>query len=220
MLVEHSLLYTENPADPLAHYRYSNQVEAALAGLLGMTNIDQPVGRNGYHPEYDFEDLDTGLTFEVKCQFRKLLQVEYRQSKADRSGVHRPSGIELSTADYWLFVSNEFSSATGGAIGKVRAFKRSVLLTMYQHYKDAGGSVANSFSINPWEGLGKQHSWLGDIAATTAPNMFDLTTWTRKGYALQSGFTRPPRPTSRNPFPNRTDNILSYSDIELFDEKD
>lgn len=204
MIVEHSLLYTENPADPFAHYRYSNAVELALADLIGITDVDQP---SGYHPEYDFKDLATGFTFEVKCQFRKLLQVEYRQSKADRSGVHRPSGIELSTADYWIFVSSEFSNATGGAIGKVRAFKRSVLLTMYQHYKDAGGSDANSFTINPWEGLGKQHIWLGDIAATTSPNIFDLTTWTRKGHDLQSGFNRPPRPPSRNPFPNRTDNI-------------
>jgi hypothetical protein len=173
-----------------------------------MTNIDQPIGRNGYHPEYDFKDLDAGLTFEVKCQFRKLLQVEYRQSKADRAGVHRPSGIELSTADYWIFVSNEFSNATGGAIGKVRAFKRSVLLTMYQHYKDAGGSDANSFTINPWEGMGKQHIWLGDIASTTTPNTFYLSNWTRKGYQLQSNFNPVYRPPSRDPFPSRTDNIL------------
>jgi hypothetical protein len=204
MIVEHSLLYTENPADPFAHYRYSNAAEIALATLIGITDVDQP---SGYHPEYDFKDLHTGKTFEVKCQFHKLLHVEYRQSKADMSGVRRPSGIELSTADYWIFVSNEFSNATGSAIGKVRAFKRSVLLTMYQHFKDAGGSTANHFVINPWEGMGKQHIWLGDIDATTAPNSFYLTTWARKGHNLYSGFTRPPRPPSRDPFPNRTDTI-------------
>jgi len=207
MIIEHSKLFAENPADPTAHFRYSNEVEAALAKLLGMTNINQPVGRNGYHPEYDFQDLDTGLTFEVKCQFRKpdeylrFIKVEYKQSSNSR-----PSGIELSTADYWIFITRDTNA--GADIGKVRAYKRETLETLYEYFKD--GSIRgqyNYFHFDPWNGVGYQHIWLGDIAATVTPNTFDLTKWVRKGYPLQSGFIRPKRAPSRNPFPGRTDNI-------------
>jgi hypothetical protein len=206
MIVEHSRLYTVDPAHPTAHYEYSNQVEAACAKLLGFDNIDQPPG---YHPEYDFENLNTGLTYELKCR-RPGKEDNFPRVEFKQSSSKRPSGVQLTTADYWIFISYQ------AGVGKVRALELTTVKRMYQYFLD--GSLPynafaspndNFFRIDTFRGIGTNHIWLGDIAANMEQGTYDLSKWSRKnnnpGIVWTS--TRPKRAPSKNPFPNRTDNI-------------
>ena len=181
MIVDHNRLYKIDPTDPKAHYRYSNLAEAAVATLLGIRKIYQP---DGYHPEYDFMDVATKKTYEVKFSLYDRFHLEFKQSDTGYD-----SGIMLSKADYWVIIQpgKSVDQCTNETVltGKVRIFTIETMWNAFESHVTAGGlkNGKNYCEINPWPGgNGEVHDWRGDVSLSVADRRWDLTRYTKTPY--------------------------------------
>jgi hypothetical protein len=193
MIVNHKNLYVFKKGWSFQHCaNYSKLAEEALADLLGIKNR---ILAEGYHPEFDLTDVDTGLTYEIKFQFHGEVDIEFEQEKNTN-----PSGISVSTADYWLIV-NTSSTMSGEMVGKIRKYKLADLKYAVETRHLAGMTEGKKkCRFDPRD---LPHEWLGDIHIDLIEKTWDLTGWKFQARPRVS-FKRKP---SRNPFPNRTDNI-------------
>jgi hypothetical protein len=171
-------------------FEYSKQAEQALANLIGIPCELAP----GKFSAYDFTDPLTDTTYEVKFQFKPSINIEFQQSKNTN-----PSGIATSTADYWLMVNTGWSKAHG-LVGKVRKFAIADLKLAVETHQ-LGGLDHGKYCV--FDDRALPHEWLGDISIDDKLRMWDLTKWLACR-AAKTSFKRKP---SRNPFPNRVDNI-------------
>jgi len=195
MIVEHDRLWKLQPGWSMKKcFDYSKIAEEALADLVGIVNRTIA---EGFHSEFDFTDADTGTTYEVKFQFHGSVDIEFEQSKNTN-----PSGISISTADYWLIV-NVSSTKAGEMVGKIRKYTLADLKYAVETRRLAGMTDGKKkCKFDPRE---LPHEWLGDVHINLDARTWDLTGWKTQARPRAS-FKRKP---SRNQFPNRTDNILT-----------
>lgn len=174
-IVLKKLYESDNDKD---HFLYSEEAELALSTLVfGEKNIKNI--SSGYAPGYDVE-LANGKTVEIKIKSGRDLFIEF--SQLSRAGERVDSGMALSKADYWLFVT----LGGGGSykhVGKLRLFKKSKLLSsivrglkynpsLYYYHKYNSGTEADGVIIKPnalkEDVVGKDvlsHHWLGNLDA-------------------------------------------------------
>jgi hypothetical protein len=109
-------------------YTHSNNAERWITELVadykGWTNLTLPP--EGFHPQFDITAEDAnGKHIKVEVKFSSSVDLFIEIARANGT----PSGIETSTADYWVcvnpgraFVNNRWVDA-----GKVRAIPRDIL---------------------------------------------------------------------------------------------
>jgi len=146
-------------------FAYSKQAESALAKLMGIS----ATLAEGNHSEFDFTDNRTSKTYEVKFQFAHSITLEVAQSK---TGV--PSGVSVSTADYWVIVSKGFSD---GVVGKVRKFNLADLKSVCSTDQLDKLGESKRIIVDPRD---VPHEWLGDVTIDEAARTWDLHTWARR----------------------------------------
>lgn len=195
MIVEHDKLYKQSATWSWDDcFRYSKQCEQALADLLGIPCMLAP----GRHSEFDFTDTTTGLTYEVKFHATEKLKFEFRQST-----THKPSGVSVSTADYWLLVSMG-ERKDGTIVGKIRKYKLADLERVCEQAIRTGHHNGTQCWILPND---IPHEWLGDVEFDPIARIFDLTKlkrapgeyikpkWKRSSTASKVGVKRPAPPS-------------------------
>ncbi len=154
-----------HPAGGSAHFEYSKLKELELLTLVAdMMKWPSARGdRQGYNPGYD--GWIGEKTFEVKFQSSAEMIIEY----ARYDGT--PSGISLSTADYWLLVNR--SSIKAKPAGKVRCLPtatlrdyvdQSIIMNNVRVYEpSASGPGSRNVTLDPWK-LGDD-GWMFDVPA-------------------------------------------------------
>lgn len=133
----------------------------------------------GNSPEWDVK-LEDGTTIEVKFtdSTKPFIETHY--------GDGRPSGLSLSTADFYLIVQTGFWGDK--KIGKVKVIPTDTLRDIadicekryYPASHDSPGS--RGFILN--RELGNNDGWVGNLNYDTAEGGFDLSGW-QKGKAVK-----------------------------------
>ncbi len=122
----------------------------------------------GNSPEWDVL-LEDGTTIEVKFTDKKDIFIETHY----KSG--QPSGLNLSTADYYLIVHTGYWN---GKIGKVKVIPTQTLrniepLCERKSYPSGG----SGFLLK--QELGNNDGWIGNLNYDETLNGFDLSGWQR-----------------------------------------
>lgn len=169
MYLHHPDLYIIRPGHTMQDcFAYSKRAEQSLANLLSLPCVLA----EGNHSEHDFVDPSTGTTYEVKFQFKPLVTIEFEQANSTR-----PSGIAVSTADFWLIVNTSWTNA-GEQVGKVRRY---TLQSLQDAARQAESTDGKTCTFNPRQ---LDHVWLGDIAIDPDTRTWDLTKWKKRPYNL------------------------------------
>jgi hypothetical protein len=109
----------------------ANDVAERYAAAAAGFDISDLRLTEGYAPEYDFIMLTSGTTVEVKYHgiVRSFTNCRYPIKIETHHNSGKPSAICLSKADYYLMITPGWSTQGNRIVGKVRAIRRSELLS-------------------------------------------------------------------------------------------
>jgi hypothetical protein len=131
-------------------FDYSNQCEwwvvELVAGMRGWTDVSKPP-TDGYHPAYDITAKDSdGKTIKAEVKFSGYPNLFVECARADGT----PSGIETSTADYYICINPGKSNIRDKWVeaGKVRVIPKDILYTLTYDLLSDDPSLLKTFGAS------------------------------------------------------------------------